>query len=112
MYYYKHQTEKELGLLCLDEPLNPIPEGYIELTQEQYEAECAALNPPPPADTAIRRQIGMLKSELSDTDWIICKIAEADTPEEASAMREKYAHQIALRRQIRFEINELEKQLQ
>lgn len=37
-YYYKYDNgEDEKGYLCLDTKLKKLPQGYSEITQEQYE---------------------------------------------------------------------------
>ena len=105
MHYYKHKTENELGLLCLNEPLDSIPEGYVEITQEQYNAENQALNPQQPVDLEIRRQIASLKQQLAETDSQAIKYAEGWISEQ------DYAPIKAQRQALRDQINQLEQQL-
>jgi len=59
------------------------------------------------------QRIAELKKYLSDTDYIVTKIAEAETEEEKQALRndEIYAKKLALRKQWRKDINELEEYL-
>lgn len=55
----------------------------------------------------IAQQVAELKAELSSTDYVVIKIAEA-TGEEADTLREKYAQVIADRKNWREQINNLE----
>lgn len=52
-----------------------------------------------------------LQFQLTATDYIVLKIAEAETEEEKQALRIKYAEQLANRKKWRAEINVLETQL-
>ncbi len=49
-----------------------------------------------------------LKRSLSQTDYVVTKIAEAETIEEQQALRIKYADVLNQRKQWRAQINELE----
>jgi hypothetical protein len=49
-----------------------------------------------------------LKEMLNTTDWIVLKIAEAETEEEKQALRVKYAEQLNNRKWWRAQINSLE----
>lgn len=49
-----------------------------------------------------------LKKSLSQTDYVVTKIAEADTVEEQQVLRTKYADILNQRKQWRARINELE----
>jgi len=55
-----------------------------------------------------QEEIAVLKAYLASTDWVITKISEADTVEEQTALREKYADTIAQRKAARARINELD----
>lgn len=71
------------------------------------------LNDPTEENTrnlAVKR-IAELKKYLSDTDYIVTKIAECDTEEEKSELKEEYQAKLALRKQWRKDINELEEYL-
>ena len=46
--------------------------------------------------------------KLTNTDYIVLKIAEAETEEEKQALREEYAEELANRKKWREEINKLE----
>ena len=50
-------------------------------------------------------RISELKKYLSDTDYIVTKIAEAETEEEKNAIRTEYAEEIRNRKAARSEIN-------
>lgn len=63
--------------------------------------------PGPSEAEIIAQQVAELKAKLSDTDYVVIKIAEA-TGEDADALREKYAKVIADRKEWRKQINELE----
>lgn len=55
--------------------------------------------------------ISELKKYLSDTDYIVTKIAEAETEEEKSELRTTYAEELAERKRARAEINRKEEVL-
>lgn len=57
------------------------------------------------------KRIAELKKYLSDTDYIVTKIAEAETEEEKAELKEEYQAKLALRKQWRRDINELEEYL-
>lgn len=63
--------------------------------------------PAPSESEIIAQQVAELKAKLSDTDYVVIKIAEA-TGEDADVLREKYAQVIADRKEWRKQINELE----
>ena len=54
------------------------------------------------------QRIAELKKYLSDTDYIVTKIAECETEEEKAELKEEYQAKLVLRKQWRAEINELE----
>lgn len=60
-----------------------------------------------------RQRIAELQDYLAKTDYIVTKIAEAETEEEKQALRndEIYAKKLVLRKQWRKDINELEEYL-
>lgn len=57
------------------------------------------------------KRIAELKKYLSDTDYIVTKIAEAETEEEKAELRMLYADELAERKRARAEINEKESSL-
>ena len=52
--------------------------------------------------------IHSLKNNLASTDYVVTKIAEAETVEEQQALRTRYADVFNQRKQWRAEINQLE----
>lgn len=56
-------------------------------------------------------QIKELKKEIAQTDYIACKLAEAETEQEKAELRQTYATQLSRRVEIRAQINELEEDL-
>lgn len=95
--YYKLKSNPE-KLLCTKEGEVLIDENneWQEINEEEYNA---------------RSQINVLKAELKDTDYVVIKIAEAETSEQQNAIRQEYAQEIAHRIQVRAQINELEEGL-
>lgn len=63
-------------------------------------------------EDVINNKILKLKSNLDSTDYMVLKIAEAETDEEKQELRELYAEELKQRKEWREEINELEKQLE
>lgn len=64
---------------------------------------------PGPTEEEIKQaRIAELKGQLDSTDYVIIKIAEADTTEEQAQLREHYAEVITNRKAWRAEINELQ----
>lgn len=59
----------------------------------------------------IQSEIGQLKYDLKQTDYIMIKLMEADTEEERTQLRQKYADIINQRKQWRIQINQLEEEL-
>lgn len=59
----------------------------------------------------IQSDIGKLKYQLKETDYIAIKLMEAIDDEERTQLRERYAEIIEQRRQWRVQINELEDEL-
>lgn len=57
------------------------------------------------------KRIAELKKYLSDTDYIVAKIAECDTEEEKAELKEEYQAKLVLRKRWRKDINELEEYL-
>ncbi len=57
------------------------------------------------------QRIAELKKYLSDTDYIVTKIAECETEEEKAELKEEYQAKLVLRKQWRKDINELEEYL-
>lgn len=57
------------------------------------------------------QRIAELKKYLSDTDYIVTKIAECETEEEKAELKTEYQAKLVLRKQWRKDINELEEYL-
>lgn len=84
--------------------------GMVEMDVEQaYNGSwyVKGFAPERPETEIIAQQVAELKAELSSTDYVVIKIAEA-TGEEADSLREKYAQVIADRKAWREQINNLE----
>ena len=75
--------------------LSPNPEKgeCVEITKAQYDG---------------REQLINVQKFLRDTDYVVIKIAEAETEEEKAALRIEYAEVLSQRRGARAIINELE----
>lgn len=58
--------------------------------------------------TSVSYKTTLPRYNLKETDWVVVKIMEAETEEERSALRTKYADIIAQRKQWRDEINRIE----
>ncbi|MCR4661681.1 MAG: hypothetical protein K5765_06780 [Clostridia bacterium] len=91
--------------------------SLIQITKEEWDAHIESMKRPEPTEEQlhlkqIRSQIGQLKRDLSDTDWVIVKIAESTDEDEIASLRSKYASVIQERKQKRALINELEQELE
>lgn len=108
VWYYK--TEDGKG--WLKDYVQHNDPKYIEITEAEWNEHIASLHHEPTAEElALRekkKQISRFKAFLKDTDWVIVKIAEETDAEQIAALREKYADIIALRKNARTQINELE----
>lgn len=60
----------------------------------------------------IKEEIRKIQEQLKITDYITCKLIEAETDEERQAIRTEYADVLAQRRLWRARINELQQQLE
>ena len=87
-------------------------EGNIEIKREKELVKVRyfqIVEIPKPTEEKIKQaRIAELKQKLADTDYIVAKMAEAETEEEKSALREEYAEHLANRKAWRAEINRLE----
>lgn len=96
---------------------------YIEITKEEYDAfreaeKQSKQRPERPAPTAAElarrnklHRIASLKSQLSVTDYVALKLAEALAKGDASSILEEYADVFTNRESWRAEINTLEEEL-
>lgn len=106
--------KEEETVVVVDEPEHTeiitidVPEERthtVEKTLHRYEIQAI----PEPTEEEIKRaRIAELKAELDSTDYVVIKIAEADTIEEQNMLREHYSDIITNRKSWRDEINELE----
>lgn len=80
--------------------------NQIGITKQYVNGKIVDYNIP-----AIKQQIRELKNKLFSTDYIVIKIAEAETEEQKQELRLKYAVQISQRIAWRDEIDKLEQQL-
>ena len=112
-YFYK--TADGHGWLADYEPHKE--EGLVEITESEWNEHIASLNvhhEPTVEQLArleVKKQINAAKSFLSRTDYVVIKIAEAETEQEKTVLREEYASIIQERQTKRALINELEEQL-
>ena len=114
-YYYK--SKQGNGFLNLKTPLiGKDLESYEEITEAQFTefSKPKIFEPTEEQKAAAEkaRQISTYKKYLSDTDYIVLKIAEAvaeSDSEAVEAIKAEYAEQLAKRKQAREKINELEK---
>lgn len=100
-----------------DEELEKLGKHELKWSTETYEEDgetktrpILVENDPTEENTrnlAVQR-IAELKKYLSDTDYIVTKIAECDTEEEKAELKTEYQAKLVLRKQWRKEINELE----
>ena len=108
-FYYKAKDGK--GFLNLKSAIND--ENYIQITKEEFEE----LTKPKEltAEQKLRQEnlaeIAKYKKYLSDTDYIVLKIAEAlanNDTESVSALKSEYAEELGKRNRARILINSLE----
>lgn len=101
-YYYK----KGNSYLNLKSPIKE--DGYEEITEEEFKA---LTKPPVFQVNENKKQINALKKKLTDTDYIVLKIAEAVADNDTAtvtALKTEYATELANRKAWRSQINELE----
>ena len=112
-YYYK----KGNSYLNLKSPISG--DGYEEITESAFKEATKPIIPQlteaQEAKIEKKKQIAGLKKKLTDTDYIVLKIAEAvadnDTAE-VTALKTEYATELIQRQAWRSQINELEAQIQ
>lgn len=102
----------QIGAGCTDEYYEEI--GMTEMEVEQaynglwYVAGHAPAIPEPTPEEIKQLCIAELKQQLNNTDYVVIKIAEAETIEEQNMLREHYSDIIVNRKHWREEINSLE----
>lgn len=110
-YYYKNKDNT--GFLNLKSPLED--ENYIQITEEEFnELTKPKVYEPTEEQKAAgekARKISEYKQYLRDTDYIVLKIAEAQSEgetKEVTKIKTEYAEQLTKRKEAREKINELE----
>lgn len=106
-FYYK--SKDGTGFLNLKSPL--VDKNYIQVTKEEFEklTKPKELTAEEKAAQEKARKIAEYKKYLADTDYIVLKIAEAQSEGgDITALRTEYAEQLAKRKEARNKINELE----
>ena len=94
------KVKEEDGKLILYNDMQCKPEYYVDEELEKAKQE-------------ILYQIELCKQELSNTDYIVAKIAEAQAlGEDTSQLITKYSDILVYRKNLRNQINELEKELE
>lgn len=115
-YYYKNKDNT--GFLNLKSPIND-DENYIQITEEEFNQLTKPKVYEPTAEQKAAqekaRKIAEYKKYLADTDYIVLKIAEAQSEgdtETVAALKTTYATELANRKEWRIQINELESKIQ
>ena len=110
-YYYKNKNNT--GFLNLKSPL--VDERYIQITEEEFNELTKPKVYEPTAEQKAAQEkakkIAEYKKYLADTDYIVLKIAEAQSEGETSTvaqLRDIYKEQLAKRKEARDKINKLE----
>ena len=105
-YYYK--SKDNTGFLNLKSPL--IDENYIQISKEEFE-ELTKPKEPTSEEKAAQekaKKIAEYKKYLEDTDYIVLKIAEAQSEGETSTvyqLRDIYKEQLKERKRVRSLLN-------
>lgn len=105
-FYYK--SKDNTGFLNLKSPL--FDENYIQITKEEFE-ELTKPKEPTTEEKAAQekaRKISEYKKYLEDTDYIVIKIAEAQSEGETSTvsqLRDIYKEQLKERKRVRSLLN-------
>ena len=102
MYYYKSSN----CLVCLKEPYEELPDGYQEITEQEYNQLSQERMPPSYRINPTISRINQLKSLLQQSDYQAIKYAEGWLTEQ------EYAPIKAQRQAYRDEINQLEQELE
>ena len=105
-YYYKNKDNT--GFANLKSPLND--ENYIQITEEEFEelTKPKELTAEQKAAYEKAKKIAEYKAYLEKTDYIVLKIAEAQSEGETSTvaqLRDIYKEQLKLRKQYRAKLN-------
>ena len=107
-FYYKNKDNT--GFLNIKSPI--IDENYIQITKEEFEELTKPKEYVPTAEEIEAQEkakkIAEYKKYLADTDYIVLKIAEAQSEGETSTvaqLRDIYKEQLKLRKQYRAKLN-------
>ena len=107
-YYYKNKDNT--GFLNLKSPL--VDENYTQITEEEFnELTKPKVYEPTPEQKAAQEKaekIAEYKKYLADTDYIVLKIAEAQSEGETSTvsqLRDIYKEQLKERKRVRTLLN-------
>lgn len=107
-YYYKNKDNT--GFLNLKSPL--ADENYIQITKEEFEELTKPKEYVPTAEEKAAyekaKKIAEYKKYLADTDYIVLKIAEAQSEGETSTvsqLRDIYKEQLKERKRVRALLN-------
>ena len=106
-FYYKSKDRK--GFLNLKSPMTD-DENYIQITEEEFNKLTKPKEPTAEEKAAQEKakKIAEYKKYLEDTDYIVLKIAEAQSEGETSTvaqLRDIYKEQLKLRKQYRAKLN-------
>ena len=105
-FYYK--SKNGTGFLNLKSLL--VDENYIQITEEEFNELTKPKEPTAEQKAAQKKakKIAEYKKYLADTDYIVLKIAEAQSEGETSTvaqLRSIYSEQLKLRKQYRAKLN-------
>ena len=105
-FYYKSKDNK--GFLNLKSPL--VDENYIQITQEEFNELTKPKEPTAEQKAAYEKakKVSEYKKYLSDTDYIVLKIAEAQSEGDTSTvaqLRDLYKDQLKERKRVRALLN-------
>lgn len=106
-YYYKNKDNT--GFLNLKSPITD-EENYIQITEEEFNELTKPKEPTAEQKAAQEkaRKIAEYKKYLADTDYIVLKIAEAQSEGETSTvsqLRDIYKEQLKERKRVRALLN-------
>ena len=105
-YYYKNKDNT--GFLNLKSPL--VDENYIQITEEEFNELTTPKEPTAEQKAAYEKakKIAEYKKYLADTDYIVLKIAEAQSEGETATvvqLRDIYKEQLKERKRVRALLN-------
>ena len=105
-FYYK--SKDGTGVASLKSPL--VDENYIQITKEEFEelTKPKELTAEQKAAQEKAKKIAEYKKYLAETDYIVLKIAEAQSEGDTntvSQLRSLYSEQLRLRKQYRAKLN-------